>query len=206
MNNTLFRRARMLFGVGVGVGVGVGAVLLGLCASACGSSTAASGTTPIPTSSAESGPRNVAPTTSIPVTTARPAATTTQPPHTTSPIPKPVPILGTQWGVPGGQKGYGTAHPDTIFNGGDPTGLVTGVHWQSWGGPVAIASGMSYDPGNSIVANSVLRAVTVEAFNLGVCHGTLMYQAIEWYVPADGQKFDPHIYINICTGTYVGSR
>jgi hypothetical protein len=194
MSNTLFRRARMLFGLGIGT------VLIGLAASACGpSSAAASGTTSIPASSAQSTTRNVAPATSIPVSTVGPIVTTTHP------TPKPVPVLGAEW-QPGNQKGYGTAHPDTIFNGGDPTGLVTGVRWQSWGGPVAIASGTSYDPGNSIVADSVQRTATVEAFNLGVCHGTLMYQAIEWYFPTDGQKFDPHIYINICTGTYVGSR
>jgi hypothetical protein len=195
MSNTLFRRARMLFGLGVGT------VLIGLTASACGSSSAAaSGTTSIPASSA------IAPATSVPVSTSGRAVTTTQSPHPTSPTPKPVPVLGTPWGVPGEQKGYGTAHPDTIYNGGDPTGQVTGVHWQSWGGPVAIASGLSYDAHNTIVADSVLRTATVEAFNLGVCHGTLMYQAIEWYFPADGDKFDPHIYINICTGEYVGSR
>ena len=192
MRNTLFRRARLLFGLGVGT------ILIGLTASACGSSSAAaSGATSIPASSAQSSPRTVA--TSVPVSTVGPTVTTTHP------TPKPVPVLGAEW-QPGGQKGYGTAHPDTIFNGGDPTGLVTGVRWQSWGGPVAIASGTSYDPGNSIVADSVQRTATVEAFNLGVCHGTLMYQAIEWYFPGDGQKFDPHIYINICTGKYVGSR
>jgi hypothetical protein len=196
MSNMLFRRARILFGLGVGT------VLIGLTASACGSSSAAaSGATSIPARTAGSSPGNVAPATSVPVPTVGAAGTTTQSPH---PIPKPVPVLGTAWGT--GQKGYGTAHPDTIFNGGDPTGLVTGVHWQSWGGPVAIASGTSYDAHNSTVADSVQRTATVAAFNLGVCHGTLMYQAIEWYFPADGDKFDPHIYIDICTGKYVGSR
>jgi len=111
--------------------------------------------------------------------------------------------LGTTWGPD--QKGYGAARPDTIFNGGDPTGLVTDVRWKSWGGPVAIASGMSYDPHGGTVADSTREKATVEAFNLGVCHGTLMYQAIEWYFPVDGDKFDPHININICTGEYVGS-
>jgi hypothetical protein len=53
------------------------------------------------------------------------------------------------------------------------------VRWQSWGGPVAIGSGMSDDDNNSTVADGVQRMATVEAFNLGVCHGTLMYQAIE---------------------------
>lgn len=194
MSNTLFRRARILFGVGVGT------VLIGLTVSACGSSAAAvSGTTSIPTSSAASSPRNVAPATSVPVPTSGRAATTTHP------TPAPVPVLGTVWG-PGGQQGYGVAHPDTIFNGGDPTGLVTKVRWQSWGSPTAVATGISSDPGNGIVANAVQRQATVRAFDLGRCQGKLMYRAIEWYFPADGQKFDPHKYINICTGEYVGSR
>jgi hypothetical protein len=193
MNNALFRRARILFSAGTAT------ILLGLTASACESPPASApvppGGTSIPTSGTESSSRIAAPSTSVP--TSGPA------PQSTHPAAKPEPVLGTVWGP--GQKGYGTARPDTIFNGGDPTGLVTGVRWQSWGGQVAIASGTSDDARNSTVADGVQRAATVEAFNLGVCHGTLMYQAIEWFFPADGGKFDPHNYIDICTGKYVGS-
>jgi hypothetical protein len=29
------------------------------------------------------------------------------------------------------QRGYGKVRPRTIFNGGDPTGLVRHIHWRS---------------------------------------------------------------------------
>lgn len=117
-------------------------------------------------------------------------------------ISKAVPVLGAVWGP--GQEGYGTPHPTVIFNGGDPTGLVTQIHWQSWGGPVALATGVSLDANNApSVAQGVQRPVQVEAFNLGTCRGVLMYQAVEWYFPGDGQTFDPHNYIDICNGKYV---
>jgi hypothetical protein len=51
----------------------------------------------------------------------------------------------------------------------------------------------------------VSRTATVQAFNLGMCHGKLMYQAVEWYFPSEGGTFDPN-YWNICTGERVGSN
>jgi len=105
------------------------------------------------------------------------------------------------------QKGYGQARPTTIFNGGDPTGLVERIVWQSWGGPVATGTGISeYVAPNQFVANGTSERSTVVAFNLGTCENTLMYQAIEWYFPQHGERFDPNVYINICTGAYVGQH
>jgi len=43
----------------------------------------------------------------------------------------------------------------------------------------------------------------VVAFNRGTCHARYMYRAVEWYFPSHGQRFNPHRYQNICTGTYV---
>jgi hypothetical protein len=37
--------------------------------------------------------------------------------------------------------GWGTARPSEIFNGGDPSGLVTHINWSTWGGAVATGSG-----------------------------------------------------------------
>jgi len=37
--------------------------------------------------------------------------------------------------------GWGTARPSEIFNGGDPSGLVTRIHWMSWGGSSAVGTG-----------------------------------------------------------------
>jgi hypothetical protein len=112
-----------------------------------------------------------------------------------------VPLLGVEWGP--SQKGYGQPHPSTIFNGGDPTGLVTNIRWSSWGGQTAIGEGTAlYAPG--IVANGHREPARVVAFSLGMCNGYRAYTAIEWYFPQHGQKFNPRTYINICTGQYVG--
>jgi hypothetical protein len=102
--------------------------------------------------------------------------------------------------------GFGQVKPVKIFNGGDPTGLVTHVAWTSWGGARAVATGVSdyVGPGQS-VAGGTEETATVVAFDLGTCDGTLMYQAVEWYFPQHGQAFDAARYENICTGTYVPS-
>ncbi len=114
-----------------------------------------------------------------------------------------VPTLGVQWGGPG-QKGYGTVRPPTIFNGGDPTGMVTDVAWQSWGDPEATASGISeFVAPNQSVSDGTEEAATVVAFHLATCQGKAAYDAIEWYFPQHGQSFNPNQYINMCTGAYV---
>jgi hypothetical protein len=113
--------------------------------------------------------------------------------------PPQVPVLGKVWAPD--QEGYGTAQPATIFNGGDPTGLVINIRWQSWGGPTAVGTGTSIDDSNSpTVADAPTRQATVVAFDLGTCNGQLMYEAVDWYFPAIGQKFDPHDSLNMCTG------
>ena len=121
-----------------------------------------------------------------------------------SPAPAAVPVLGRQAGIFAQGQGFGQVKPAKIFNGGDPTGLVTGVVWSSWGGPRATASGTSDYVGNGqSVASGTQKPVTVVAFKLGTCHGTLMYKAVEWYFPGEGGAFNPHQYENICTGSYV---
>jgi len=44
---------------------------------------------------------------------------------------------------------------------------------------------------------------TVVAFKLGAWHGELMYKAVEWYFPGEGQSFGLSHYENIWAGTYV---
>ena len=116
-----------------------------------------------------------------------------------------IPTLGRSWTM--GQKGYGQIRPTIISNGGDPTGLVQDVVWQSWGGPIATGTGISeYVGPNQIVANGTEERSTVVAFNRGICRNTFMYEAVEWYFPQHGESFNPNAYIDICTGTYVGQR
>lgn len=206
MNTKLSRHARLL--------TGAGAILLGLTATAC---TSSPGAAPVPDATARPSVSSTAPTTTTPPPTgAGPTATATPRPATPAPSPAPAAKLATKPGpVPTlgmadwsglSQQGYGTVRPSIIDNGGDPTGIVTDVRWQSWGGPTAVATGMSSDPGDGTVADAVQRTATVAAFDLGLCRGKLMYRAVEWYFPSDGQKFDPNSYIDICTGNYVGRR
>ena len=114
-----------------------------------------------------------------------------------------VPTLGRRWAP--FQSGFGQVRPSFVSLGGDPTGELNRVQWQSWGGTRAVGKGVGfYEPPGKIVADSVAAPATVVAFKLGNCQGTRAYQAIEWFFPAHGGTFDTGHYINICTGDYVG--
>jgi hypothetical protein len=53
----------------------------------------------------------------------------------------PTVVLGSRSFAGSQGAGWGTAHPREIFNGGDPSGLVTHIRWSSWGGPSASGRG-----------------------------------------------------------------
>ncbi len=116
------------------------------------------------------------------------------------------PRLGRPWGP--SQIGYGKVRPAQIFNGGDPTGEVQNIHWSGWGTRRAIGEGDAEYvwPGTSVAGNRFTSGARVVAFQLGTCHGHPAYNAIEWYFPKYGQSFNPHSYINICSGKYVGGE
>jgi hypothetical protein len=72
------------------------------------------------------------------------------------------PVLGSKNFAPGG-KGFGEVAPHKIFNGGDPSGLVTHIHWKHWGADTARAHGDHpiFKPGGgyySKPSHSILRA------------------------------------------------
>lgn len=116
-----------------------------------------------------------------------------------------VPVLGTDWEELN-LKGYGQSRPPVIYNGEDPSGLVTHIRWQSWGGQTAIGEGTAWYVGTGarIVADGHEAPVRVVAFHLGTCGTYRAYTAIEWYFPQHGEKFTPKHYINICTGQFIG--
>jgi hypothetical protein len=118
--------------------------------------------------------------------------------------PPAVPTLGHAAGIFARGAGFGQVRPYKIFNGGDPTGLVTRIAWSSWGGATATGTGTGVyvAPGQS-VAQGRQQRVTVVAFRLGSCHGTRMYRAVEWYFPQHGQSFSARRYEDICAGSYV---
>jgi hypothetical protein len=52
-------------------------------------------------------------------------------------------VLGsTRFHAPA-SRGFGTTRPAELFNGGDPSGLVTHIHWTSWGGTQAAGYGLN---------------------------------------------------------------
>jgi hypothetical protein len=134
------------------------------------------------------------------------SATPTQAAATSAPATSSAPALGQPAGDFVHGTGFGQVKPPTVYNGGDPTGLVSAITWQSWGGATATGTGTSvYVAGNQPVAAGTEQSATIVAFNLGTCGHRLMYQAVEWYFPQHGQKFSSAHYENVCTGTYVGS-
>jgi hypothetical protein len=114
------------------------------------------------------------------------------------------PRLGRAWAAY--QKGYGHAHPNTIFNGGDPTGVVQKIRWTGWGRPQAVGWGRAEYvwPGTAVADNGFTDGARVVAFHLGTCRGRRSYNAIEWYFPKYDEAFDARTYIDICNGKYHG--
>jgi hypothetical protein len=130
---------------------------------------------------------------------ARPIASSAAATATPAPA-QHVPVLGQSRP---GTKGYGSVRPAALNNGGDPTGIVTNLSWQSWGGTEAVGTGTGYyDAPNEPVAQATPEQATVVAFDLGTCAGQYMYQAVEWYFPESGGSFDSASYLDVCSWTY----
>jgi hypothetical protein len=71
--------------------------------------------------------------------------------------------------------GWGTSEPAEIFNGGDPSGLITNVHWSSWGGSAAIGFGRNpiFKPQGGYYQRPV--SIKLKASGLGRCAGQPAY-------------------------------
>ena len=100
------------------------------------------------------------------------------------------------------QEGYGRVRPVKIYNGGDPTGLVTHVRWKQWGGRRAIGQGVAdfVWPGQSVGGGSIQTPATIVAYDRGSCKGHVAYRKVEWYFPRYGQTFEPNGFQEICGG------
>jgi hypothetical protein len=165
------------------------------------------------TVTATAAPRPVSPHSAAPASTSASASTAVAASTPTPPAQAPspttsaaVPTLGRLAGDFAHGTGFGQARPAKVFNGGDPTGLVSGVTWASWGGATATGTGTSeYVGSGQSVASGREEPATIVAFDLGRCGGTLMYRAVEWYFPQHGQAFSASQYEDICSGSYVGA-
>lgn len=73
--------------------------------------------------------------------------------------------------------------PAQIFNGGDPSGSVSDIHWRSWGGPTAIGWGRNpiFKPGGGYYAHPV--AIKLRAGPLGHCGKRRAYTRLSFRVP-----------------------
>lgn len=110
---------------------------------------------------------------------------------------KPAPSLGLVWEPY--QSGWGTPRPSEVFNGGDPTGRITNVTWQSWGGPEAVGHGTGYYLSPTAVAlTGELEPATIVAWDLGTCLGKRAYLRATWYYPSKGEKLDRTTSYDIC--------
>jgi hypothetical protein len=143
-------------------------------------------------------------TSSVPSVSTSSLPTTSSTPSTSIPVADAIPVLGKPWAPY--QSGYGTVRPSVINNGGDPTGIVYKITWQSWGGSQAVGTGKgNYEPPGQPVSASRPEAATVIAFDLGTCQRTFMYEQVEWYFPGEGQHFDPRNAENICASVTQAS-
>jgi hypothetical protein len=94
-----------------------------------------------------------------------------------------VPVLGSkQFSEPYG-AGFGHPEPEVIFNGGDPSGEVSEIHWRSWGGPIAIGYGRNpiFRPQGGYYRK--LGRVELRANELGKCVGKPAYTRLEIRAP-----------------------
>jgi len=178
-------------------------VAVALMASACSSSPAPSA-------------QGHAATTTTTTTTMRaqaPTSTSSSGPASTS---STTPTTGGQGGAPGASPtlgtaaawgasavGFGQVKPVEISLGGDPTGVLTGITWQSWGGDTATGTGTStYVAPGQVTAQGVQTTATVVASDLGTCGGSAAYQVVKWYFPGKGETLSTgaNTNINACSG------
>jgi hypothetical protein len=93
------------------------------------------------------------------------------------------PVLGAKAFAAVDGEGFGTAEPSEIFNGGDPSGEVTKIHWTGWGNPTAIGYGLNpiFKPGGGYYRKPA--KIELRATDLGKCSMQSAYTRLEVRVP-----------------------
>jgi hypothetical protein len=81
---------------------------------------------------------------------------------------------GVVYGAPTGE-GWGQERPETIFNGGDLSGLISDVHWSTWGGATAHGRGRHslFKPSGGYYRRPVV--AQLKAKRIGSCEGRRAY-------------------------------
>jgi hypothetical protein len=93
------------------------------------------------------------------------------------------PVLGSKaFAAPYG-KGFGTAEPAEIFNGGDPSGSVRNIKWSGWGNPTAIGYGLNpiFKPHGGYYRKPA--RIELRATALGKCGKQAAYTKLEVRIP-----------------------
>lgn len=176
-----------------------GAVALALTASACSNSPSrsAQGNGSTTTTAGHSAPASTSSTTNASPSTSTPTTAG----HRAPAGPSPTLGVASVWGA--SAVGFGQVRPAEISLGGDPTGVLTGISWLSWGGSTAVGTGTStyVQPGQA-AAQGVRVQATVEAFNLGTCGGAPAYKSVKWYFPEEGESLatGANSTIDACSG------
>ncbi|HSZ38280.1 MAG TPA: hypothetical protein VK773_14390 [Acidimicrobiales bacterium] len=109
--------------------------------------------------------------------------------------------MASVWGA--SAVGFGQVKPAEISLGGDPTGMLTGITWQSWGGSTASGTGSStYVAPGQTAAQGMEETATVVASGLGTCGGGTAYAQVKWYFPEQGETLSTgaNSTIDACTG------
>lgn len=102
---------------------------------------------------------------------------------------KTLPILSGAGASPY-SKGFGQVKPREIFLGGDPTGLVCNIHWETWGGPFAIGTATSWYVGpTQDVADGHFAPAVVVLYHLGFWNSKPAYTGYNWYFPQKGKTY-----------------
>jgi hypothetical protein len=95
-------------------------------------------------------------------------------------------VLGSRhFGISVYAQGWGSERPAIIYNGGDPSGMISSVRWDTWGGRIARGRGKT-----SIFAPTggyypTLVRIQLRASSVGRCdpRGPLAYLALDFRVP-----------------------
>jgi hypothetical protein len=98
----------------------------------------------------------------------------------------PTVVLGSHAYAGAHGAGWGMPHPAEIFNGGDPSGLVSHIQWSSWGGTSAIGAGKNaiFKPNGGYYGHLV--TIQLRATDMGRCskRGLLAYRKLEVREPS----------------------
>jgi WD40 repeat protein len=91
-------------------------------------------------------------------------------------------VIGAMAFAPNG-LGWGRERPEQIFNGGDPSGYVSNIHWSQWGGREALGFGenMIFKPQGGYFARPA--KIELRATDIGHCGLQRAYTKLSVRVP-----------------------